>query len=110
MVIQSNIKFIDKANSPMVSKIFSNSTSDLMSLQISGGPGKVILQGRIDKNMDWVTLSGIDVSNYTIVKDQFTKSGIYEISIIGIRQLRAILESSSGEISVLGQLISSEET
>lgn len=110
MVIQSNIKFIEHAKAPIVSRTFFNPTGDILSLQISGASGSVKLEGRARKDADWVTLAGISLADYALVRDGFTKPGIYEIGIIGIRELRARVDSMDGDISVFGQIINSEET
>ena len=39
----------------------------------------------------------------------FTKPGMYEIGIVGIREIRARIESVSGDVSMFGQIISTEE-
>lgn len=110
MVIQSNIRFIEHAKAPIVSRTFFNPTGDILSLQISGASGSVKLEGRARKDADWVTLAGIGLADFSVARDGFTKPGIYEIGIIGVRELRARVDSADGDISVFGQIISTEET
>lgn len=110
MVIQSNIKFVEHAKTPIVSRSFFNSTGDVLALQISGGPGSVRLEGRTRKEADWMNLAGINLADFTVAKGEFTQAGLYELSIIGIREMRVKVDSVEGEISVFGQIISSEET
>lgn len=109
MVIQSNCKFIENANTPIVSRIFPNAQGDVLSLQISGANGVCHLEGRNSRQGDWVSLAGIDLSNLQLVTGGFKKAGVYELGIVGIRELRARLESAEGDISVFGQIISTGE-
>ena len=110
MVIQRNCDFVKNTTTPIVSKIFPNAAGDVLTLQISGASGKVHLEGRNSSKGDWVSLAGIDLSDFSAVRGGFVKPGIYEIGIIGIRELRANVESTQGAISVFGQIISTEET
>jgi hypothetical protein len=110
MVIQKNCEFIKKATSPVVSKIFPNSTGDTLSLQISGADGTYHLEGRNSSKGDWVSLAGINLSDFSAVRGSFTKAGLYEIGIVGVREMRVRVESASGEVSIFGQIISTEET
>lgn len=110
MVIQKNCDFVKNTTTPIVSKIFPNAAGDVLTLQISGARGKVHLEGRNVHKGDWVSLAGIDLSDFSAVRGGFTKPGIYEIGVVGIRELRVNVESAEGEISVFGQLIRTEET
>ena len=111
MVIQSNCNFFENVNAPTVSKVFSNAHGDTLSLQISGANGKYYIEGRNNAKGDWVPLAGINLSNFTPAKGQFTEAGIYEIGVVGIRELRARVESTAGgKVSIFGQIISTEET
>lgn len=111
MVIQSNCKFIENVNTPTVSKVFSNAHGDTLSLQISGADGKYYIEGRNNTKGDWVSLAGINLSDFSPVRGGFTTAGLYELGIIGIRELRVTVESVAGEnVSIFGQIISTEET
>ena len=110
MVIQKNCEFITNANTPIVSKHFPNSTGDILTLQISGANGVYYIEGRNKTKLDWVPLAGINLSDFSAVRDGFTKAGIYEIGVVGIRELRARVESTEGNVSLFGQIISTEET
>lgn len=110
MIIQKNCNFITKASSPIVSKIFPNAVGDVLSLQISGADGVYKLEGRNSSTNDWVSLAGINLSNFAVERDGFTTAGIYEIGIVGIREMRVRVESTQGEVSIFGQIISTEET
>ena len=85
MVIQSNIRFVENATTPIVSKPFFNSTGDILTLQIYGSDGVYHLEGRMKDGADWVSLAGINLNNFTTIKNGFKEAGIYEMSVIGIR-------------------------
>lgn len=110
MVIQKNCEFVKNTNAPIVSKIFPNATGDILTLQISGDDGKYYLEGRNNPDFDWTPLAGINLSDFSAVREGFTKAGIYEIGIVGIRELRVRVESTLGNVSLFGQIISTEET
>ena len=109
MIIQKNCDFVTNIDSPIISKVFPNSSGDILSLQISGNEGMYYIEGRNNSDGDWVSLAGINLSDFSAVRGGFTKPGLYELGIIGIRQIRARVESASGNVSIFGQIISSEE-
>ena len=92
MMIQKNCNFITNATFPCVSEIVSNSTGDILTIQISGAAGEYYVEGRNFGAGDWVVLGGL-----------------YEIGVIGVCQLRVRAAAMSGEVTIFGQLISSEE-
>ena len=110
MVIQKNCEFVKNSNTPIVSKIFSNALGDTLTLQISGADGVFHLEGRNNSAHDWVSLAGINLSDFSAVRGEYTKAGMYEIGIVGVRELRVRVESVQGEVSIFGQIISTEET
>ena len=110
MVIQKNCEFVTNSNTPIVSKSFPNSTGDVLTLQISGANGIYHLEGRNNLKNDWVSLAGINLSDFSAQRNGFTKAGLYEIGIVGIRELRVRVEKAEGNVSVFGQIISTEET
>lgn len=110
MVIQKNCEFATNATTPIVSKVFPNATGDTLTLQITGANGIYHLEGRNTTKGGWVSLAGINLSDFSAVRGGFTKEGIYEIGIVGIRELRFRIESVSGNVSAFGQIISTEET
>lgn len=109
MVIQKNCEFIKNSDSPVVSKVFHNSTGDALTLQISGDTGVYVVEGRNNSQYDWVPLGGINLTDFSAVKGAFSKSGVYEIGIVGIRELRVRVEETSGSVSIFGQIISTQE-
>lgn len=110
MVIQKNCEFITNSSTPIVSKVFSNPTGDTLTLSIDGADGVYYLEGRNTKHHEWVSLAGINLSDFSAVRGGFTKAGLYEVGIMGVRDLRVRIESVMGNVSVFGQIISSEET
>ena len=110
MVIQKNCEFVKNSNTPIVSKSFPNATGDVLTLQISGADGTYYVEGRNSQHHDWVPLAGINLSDFSAVRGKFLKAGLYEIGIVGIREVRVRVESVSGNVSIFGQMISTEET
>lgn len=111
MVIQKNCHFIDNKTTPMVSKHYSNASSDVLEVQVDGDfTGLIKVEGRLRHHGTWVSLAGINLSNFTSVSEGIDAPGLYEFSVIGIREIRVNVETlAGGAISVYGQLISSEE-
>jgi hypothetical protein len=110
MVIQKNCDFIKSASAPKISKSFFNATGDVLTVQIMGDDGVYYIEGRNNSKFDWAPLAGINLSDFTVAKNGCTKAGVYEFGIVGIREIRARVESTSGEVSLFGQIISTEET
>lgn len=111
MVIQKNIEFLKGMSTPTVSKTFPNSTGDILSVQLSGDfSGAIHIEGRNRPNSDWVPLAGINLSDFSVARNGFTRAGLYEISIVGIREFRARVDGVDGNIALSGQIISTEET
>jgi hypothetical protein len=90
--------------------VFPNATGDTLTLQITGADGVYHLEGRNNRKGDWTSLAGINLSDFSAVRGGFTKAGMYEIGIMGVRELRVRVESIMGEVSIFGQIMSSEET
>lgn len=112
MIIQKNAAFFRSMSTPTVSKAFSNSASDVLAVQISGDftTGKFHVEGRNNERGDWVSLAAIDLSDFSPVRGGFTKPGMYELGIVGIREVRARIEAVNGNVTMFGQMISTEET
>lgn len=110
MVIQKNCEFVKNSSTPIVSKIFPNAAGDTLSLQISGADGLYHLEGRNNSNHEWVSLAGINLHDFSATRGGFTKAGLYEVGIVGVRELRVRVENVLGNVSVFGQIISTEET
>ena len=110
MIIQRNCDFIKKATAPAISRIIANTNGDTLSFQISGANGVYILEGRNNTRANWTPLAGINLSDFSAVKGTYTKEGLYEIGIVGVREMRVKVESVEGTVSITGQIISTEET
>ena len=110
MVIQSNCNFIENASTPTVSKTFFNATGDTLSVQIDGANGIYAIEGRNSSKGAWYPLAAINLSNFAAMREGLNMPGVYEIGIVGIRELRARVDSVQGQVSIFGQIISTEET
>lgn len=109
MVIQQNCEFATKATSPIVSKVFFNSTGDILAIQIQGANGIYHIEGRNASDYEWHDIAGINLSDFSVARKGYFKAGIYELDLAGIRQVRARIESVEGEVSIIGQIISTGE-
>lgn len=110
MIIQKNCDFIIDSSEPKTSKSFSNSQSDVLTLSVSGANGVYYLEGRNSNRTEWVSLAGVNLNDFSVAKGVITAPGIYEYGVVGIRELRVRVESAEGPVTILGQLISTEET
>ena len=110
MVIQKNCDFVKNTSAPIVSKVFPNASGDALTLQINGAEGVYYLEGRNNSKGDWFPLAGINLSDFSPTRGKFTKTGLYEIGIAGVRELRVRVEVAYGEVSIFGQIISMGET
>ena len=108
MIIQKRCVFIMDAVDAIVSYPVYNNMSDVLVLEIQGDDGEYVIEGRASDDGVWVPLAGINVSNYKMSPTQ-TSAGVYEYSVIGLRELRAKVISTSGTVTLLGQLINSME-
>lgn len=110
MIVLGNCKFANNTRTPIVSKTFFNAHGDVLSLQIDGADGVYHIEGRSNPKGEWVSLAGINLNDFSAVKGGFKTAGIYELGIGSIRELRARIESTSGNVTIFGQIISMEET
>ena len=72
--------------------------------------GAVRIEGRNRHGGDWVSLAGISLKDFSVARDGFTSAGLYEIGIVGVREIRARIDEVSGNVALSGQIISTEET
>ena len=113
MIIQRNVDFVKNINTPTVSKSYFNANSDVLSLHVYGtfSSGLVFIEGRTNKESEWVKLAAINLSDFSAVREGITKAGLYELGIASVRELRARVESiAGGNMTLFGQIISTEET
>lgn len=112
MIIQSNLHLAKNISAPTVSKIYANHTGDTLSLQISGNftSGVFHIEGRAHPAGAWVSLAGINLSDFSVSRGGFTQSGLYEIGIAGVREIRSNIEAINGTVTLFGQILSMEET
>lgn len=109
MVILKNCEFLSHENSPIVSKVFPNVGGDVLALNIQGADGVFHLEGRAGRTAEWISLAGINLSDFSAVSGGFKKAGLYELGIVSVREMRVRIESASGDVSITGQIISSQE-
>lgn len=109
MIILQTCKFAQNQSSSYVSKSYFNSAGDVLSVQVEGGDGKYYIEGRTLTSMDWIPLAAINLADFSVAKDGITKAGIYELGIAGIRELRGRVETVNGEVTIMGQIISTGE-
>jgi hypothetical protein len=67
------------------------------------------IEGRNRSNGEWISLAGVNLSNFGVAKGDFVEPGLYEIGIVGVRELRAKIVSTNGPVSIVGQIISTAE-
>jgi hypothetical protein len=108
MIIQKNCDFVTNSATPQTSRVFTNPTGDLLTIQISGSSGVYYVEGRSGQDGDWVSLGGINLTDFTAVTGAFTTPGIYEIGIPGIRELRVRVNKADGPVTIFGQIIDLE--
>lgn len=109
MIIQKNCEFVTNISGPITSPIFANGVGDILSLQVSGSNGEYYIEGRNNRKGDWCPLAAINVGDLTVARNGIVKPGLYEVGIIGARELRVRVVSTEGFVSIFGQIISSEE-
>lgn len=108
MIIQKKIIFCQNQTSSFISNSVFNVKSDLLTMTVEGSftNGNIKLEGRESESNTWVSLAGINISNFSVAKSGITSTGIYEFSIAGIRELRVNVEQvAGGSVTVSGQFI-----
>lgn len=108
MIILTNCNFAN-TNKPLTSATAFNFAGDTLALQISGSKGVYRLEGRNAISGDWAPLAGINLSNLTVVPGTFTQPGLYEVGIVGVREMRVVVDSVEGHVDITGQIISTQE-
>lgn len=108
MIILTNCNFAN-TNQSLTSATVYNFAGDTLALQISGAKGIFHLEGRNAISGDWTPLAGINLSNLTVVPGKFTQPGLYEVGIVGVREMRIVVESVEGHVDITGQIISTQE-
>ena len=112
MIIQKKITFCEDQTAPFTSQTFFNPLSDVLTLQIDGSftNSLIKIEGRSESSKNWVSLAGINLTNFSVAKNGIKSAGLYEFGIIGIREIRVNIEEISGSVTISGQLINAEET
>lgn len=112
MIIQKKIIFCDNQTAPFISPANFNPLSDILSIQVDGdfSDALIKLEGRSNGSNPWVSLAGINLSDFSVAKKGISKPGLYEFGVIGIREFRVNIEQINGSVTISGQLINAEET
>lgn len=100
-----NYKFIDKATANTVSNVYTNTTCDVLGLQIDGTftSASVILEGKTDVNAEWQTLAVVDLKDFNVVSEMSAK-GIFEAGIECINLVRVTASNIvGGNLTVFGR-------
>ena len=113
---QKKFLFFRQATAAGASQSYSNNCYGNMTLEISGDISSISLkvQGCInvedaekniidDANLDWTNLAVIADKDFA-VSEAITAKGIYNVGIIGLARIRIVIESLSGEATVIGVL------
>lgn len=110
MIPLKSSMIIEEASSSMVSEEIYNSKADILTLEVSGSSGgcSIVVEGKVNtKATVWNLISGINLSDYTILsEDGMTNNGIYQFGIDGIQLIRVNVITSDGAISVYGRATS----
>lgn len=112
MVIQGNYRLFTNMDAAGESKIIPNAQGDVCALTISGDftEAEVVFEGRSDASTQFFPLGGFNTADFSRETGSYTKAGIYEIDVVGMRQVRVrIISVSGGTITVVAQLISTSE-
>ena len=112
MIIQKKITFCNNQTAPFISNVYFNPLSDVLSIQVDGDFSEAIikLEGRSNNTNLWVSLAGINLSDFSVAKKGISQPGLYEFGVIGIREFRINVEQINGSVTISGQLINAEET
>ena len=108
MNVLNDFVFFDSATSTGESNILHNpNRGSILTLEVQGsGTFSLTLQGLVNKkiaNPSYSTLAAIDISDYS-VPDAITKSGIYCFGVDGVNDIKAVISSISGSVTVFGRI------
>lgn len=97
------------ASTPADMKPYINVQADVMSVEVSGTATSFVvkMQGRANKenNDTWFDLFTINLSNLNVGTDM-SSTGVYEITLEGIKEVRANISSiSGGSLTVFGRAV-----
>lgn len=96
---------IVSANIPTVSEIYTNNNSNLFTVQVSGNfiTVNINIEGRLDiENGEWVQLGNINLTNFDN-STTLNGSGLYNISVAGVEQIRINITQVDGTVNVFGR-------
>lgn len=109
MMIQKKVIFFKDAANTATSTSCFNGSADTLALSIKGilNSGSVYIEGH--NGDDWISLAAVNLTNFSVSRKGLVETGIYEISILSVRELRCRIEEISGSVTIEGELISSSE-
>lgn len=109
MIIQQKVIFFENTFDSSVSRSYFNNSADVLTLSVDGdfSNGLFFIEGR--NHGDWVTLAAINLSDLSIQVNGITKTGLYEVGVLSVRELRCRIEQIQGSVTIAGELISSGE-
>ena len=110
MIIQDTVNLFQEVAAPATSQTAYNAQGDVGVVTIEGTfVGSIAIEGRAGAGA-WQPLAGVNMSNFKVVKAEYTDAGMYELDVVGVREMRARVTSiTSGSVSVNVQLISTSE-
>lgn len=108
MNVISNFKFFENASSAGESRIFYNpNKGSVLVLEIQAtGDVEIEMQGLVNvelANPNFTSLAAIDLNSLSKT-ESITKSGIYAFGIDGVSQVRVVVKSITGSVTVFGRL------
>ena len=102
------LRMINGATAPAVSNVFSNNTSYLCAMQVTGtySTATVKLQGMIDTDgNNWTDIAVFNLSNLEL-KPNSQGNGIYHAAIEGVLRIRMnVTAVDGGDISVVANFV-----
>lgn len=108
-----NLTFLQSASGKFTSDVFDNYHYSLAVLQVTGSftGAVIVVEGRVQvSDGPWVALGAWDTRDFTTEINEITSSGIYEVPIDGVTQLRLRIASlAGGSVTVSGVLYDSSD-
>lgn len=101
-----NYTFLQSATGEMTSDVFDNDRYTLLVLQVTGSfvGLSVVIEGRVNtSNGPWESIGAINTKDLHAVLHQISRTGVYEVPIEGVQQLRLRVASlNGGAVTVTG--------
>lgn len=107
-----NLTFLSSAGGQMTSEVYDNSHYSLAVFQVSGSftGVSIVVEGRVDPSAPWEPLDALDMRDLAVFVRSITRTGIFEVAIDGIAQIRLYVASiAGGTVTVTGVLYDSSD-